>query len=139
MPTQGLRSGGRGGLAHRLDLLCRKGRSVSSRPIFFLQQLNFHGRFAQFLAQTGELAVTAIARLVFRRFLACVEKCLTPGGETGGKDPQLARPHIEGFPTQQTEDDLGLLPCGKPLGFLPLMLALLSSPSMSSLRGELDG
>src|SRR5215217_8858980 len=30
----GLRGGGRDGLAHRLDLLGRKGRSVSSRPIF---------------------------------------------------------------------------------------------------------
>src|SRR5215831_509784 len=29
-----LPSGGRGGLAHRLDLLCRKERSVSRRPIF---------------------------------------------------------------------------------------------------------
>src|SRR5215471_5813352 len=29
-----LASGGRGGLAHRLDLLCRKGWLVSSRPIF---------------------------------------------------------------------------------------------------------
>ena len=82
---------------------------------------------------------TAIERLFFQRGLACVEERLTPGGETGGRYPQRTRHRIERFPTQQTEDDLSLLPCGKPLSFLPPILAPLSSRSLSSLRGELYG
>jgi hypothetical protein len=55
-----------------------------------VQQLNFHGRFAQFLAYTGEFAIVAIKWWFFQRFLACVKERLTPGGETGGRYPQFA-------------------------------------------------
>jgi len=50
----------------------------------FVQQLNFHRRFAQFLAETGECAVVAIERWFFQCVLACVEERLTPSCETGG-------------------------------------------------------
>jgi hypothetical protein len=56
----------------------------------FVQQLNFHGRFAQFLAYTGEFAIVAIKWWFLQRFLACVKERLTPGGETGGRYPQFA-------------------------------------------------
>jgi hypothetical protein len=48
----------------------------------FVQQLNVHGRFAQFLAYTGQLAVVAIERWFFQRVLARVEERFTPGRET---------------------------------------------------------
>jgi hypothetical protein len=91
------------------------------------------------LAQTDEFVIAAIERLFFQRCLARGEERLTPSRETGSRAPQLTRHQIERFPAQQTEDDLSLLPCGKPLSFLPPILAPLSSRSMSSLRGELYG
>jgi hypothetical protein len=56
----------------------------------FVQQLNFHRRFAQLLAETDEVAVVAIKQWFFQRFLPCVEECLTPGSEPGGGDAQFA-------------------------------------------------
>jgi hypothetical protein len=55
-----------------------------------VQQLNFHGRFAQFLAYTSQLAVVAIERWFFQRFLARVEERFTPGRETSSGYPQFA-------------------------------------------------
>jgi len=104
-----------------------------------VQQLNFHSRFAQFLTQTGEFVLTASDRLFFQRCLARVEERLSPGRKTGSGEPALTGQQVERFPTQQTEDALSLLPCGKPLSFLPTILAPLSSRSLSSLRGELYG
>jgi hypothetical protein len=49
-----------------------------------------HGRFAQLFAQMAKLTITAIARLLFQRFLARVEERLAPGSETGGGYPQFA-------------------------------------------------
>jgi hypothetical protein len=82
---------------------------------------------------------TASARLLLQRGLARGEERLTPGGETGGRDPQCTRHRSERFPTPQTEDDRRLRPCGTPRSFLPTMLAPLSSRSMRSWRGELYG
>jgi hypothetical protein len=63
---------------------------VRLKPLNFLtQQLHGHGRFAQLFAQAANLTVTAIERLFFQRFLASVEERLAPGGETGGRGPQL--------------------------------------------------
>jgi hypothetical protein len=56
----------------------------------FVPQLNFHRRFAQVLAYTGEFAVVASERWFFQGFLARVEERLTPSGETGGGYPQFA-------------------------------------------------
>jgi hypothetical protein len=55
-----------------------------------VQQLHCHGRFAQFVAYTGQLAVVAIERWCFQRFLARVEERFTPGREASSGDPQFA-------------------------------------------------
>jgi hypothetical protein len=83
-----------------------------------VQELNVHGRFAQFWVETGEFLVAARARWFFQYFLACGEECLTPSRKTCSRDSQGARHHVESFPTEQTEDGLSLLPRGKPLNLL---------------------
>jgi hypothetical protein len=105
----------------------------------FVQQLHVHGRFAQFLAETDEVLVAAIERLLLQRSLASGEERLTPGRDTGGGYPQCACHYVERFPTEETEDDFGLLPRRKPPGLLPSIAAPLSSRSASSLRGDLYG
>jgi hypothetical protein len=113
---------------------------VGLKPRNFLtQQLPFHGRFAQLFAQAANLTVTAIERLFFQRFLASIEERRAPGRETGSREPELTGQQVKCFSPQQTSHDLGFLPCGKPLGFLPSMLAPLSSRSASFLRGDLYG
>jgi hypothetical protein len=71
-------------------------------PNFFPQQFHFHGRFAQLLAQAAKLTGTAIERLFFQRFLASGEERLTPGRETGSRDPKLTGHQVDRFPPQQT-------------------------------------
>jgi hypothetical protein len=56
----------------------------------FVQQLNFHRRFAQFLAYPGKFAVVALQWGFFQCVLARGEQRLTPGGETGGGYAQFA-------------------------------------------------
>jgi hypothetical protein len=98
-----------------------------------------HGRFAQCLASTGECASGASKGWFVPRCRACGQERLTPGGETGGRDPPCACQQSKRFPTQPPEDDCGLLACRKPLGLLPPLLPPLSSRSASSWRGELYG
>jgi hypothetical protein len=54
-----------------------------------MQQLNFHGRFAQLFVQAAKLTVMAIERCFFQRLLASVEERLAPGRNTGSGDPEL--------------------------------------------------
>jgi hypothetical protein len=65
------------------------------------QQLNFHGRFTEFFAQTADLPVTAIKGWLFHCLLAGSEERLAPGRDPGGGEPELPWQQVESFPAQQ--------------------------------------
>jgi len=100
-----------------------------------------HGprRCAPVVPDTGQHAVVVSTRRLWPRGLARRAARRTPRRATSGGEAQGACHPGERFPTEETAADCGRLPCRKPLGFLPPLVAPLSSRSARSWRGDRYG
>ena len=84
-------NGGRECAAHRLNLLCAKGRLPSIAAIL-LEQLVVHGDLAHLRFQPGDLIVAVITFALFQSCCCSRKRAVAPFGQLGDGDIRLPGP-----------------------------------------------